>query len=84
MLTFHQISDVFGNTTCEENFQKIKNARQYYINFTDYLTTSYLNITNNKTYKTLSAVPQPSWLSCYKSNTTAVDEPGGWITMDSI
>ena len=27
------------------------------INFTDYLTTSYLNITNNNTYKTLSAVP---------------------------
>ena len=51
------ISDVIGNTTCEEDFQKIKNARQYYINFTDYLTTSYLNITNNKTYKTLSAVP---------------------------
>ena len=43
--------------TCEQDFQKIKNARQYYINFTDYLTTSYLNITNNKTYKTLSAVP---------------------------
>ena len=38
-------------------FKKIKNARQYYINFTDNLTTSYLNITNNKTYKTLSAVP---------------------------
>ena len=55
--TFYQISDVIGNTTCEEDFQKIKNARQYYINLTDYLTTSYLNITNNKTYKTLSAVP---------------------------
>ena len=38
-------------------FQKIKNARQYYVNFTDFLSTSYLNITNNKTYKTLSAVP---------------------------
>ena len=36
---------------------EIKNARQYYINFTDYLTTSYLNTTNNKTYKTLPAVP---------------------------
>ena len=65
MLTFYQISDVIGNTTCEEDFQKIKNARQYYVNFTDYLTTSYLNITNNKTYKTLSAVPQASGLSCY-------------------
>ena len=65
MLTFYQISDVIGNTTCEEDFQKIENARQYYINFTDYLTTSYLNITNNKTYKTLSAVPQASRLSCY-------------------
>ena len=54
---FYQISDVIGNTTCEEDFQKIKNARQYYINFTDYLTTSYLNIIDNKTYKTLSAVP---------------------------
>ena len=39
LLTFYQISDVIGNTTCEEDFQKIKNARQYYINFTDYLTT---------------------------------------------
>ena len=51
-MTFYQISDVIGNTTCKKDFQKIKNARQYYINFTDYLTTSYLNITNNKTYKT--------------------------------
>ena len=54
MLTFYQISDVIGNTTCKEDFQKFKNARQYYINFIDYLTTSYLNITNNKTYKTFS------------------------------
>ena len=53
MLTFYQISDVIGNTTCEEDFQKIKNARQYYINFAYYLTTSYLNITNNETYKTV-------------------------------
>ena len=45
MLTFYQISDVIGNKTCEEDFQKIKNARQYYLNFTDYLTTSFLNIT---------------------------------------
>ena len=51
LVDFYQISDVIGNTTCEEDFQKIKNARQYYINFTDYLTTSYLNITNNKLYQ---------------------------------
>ena len=59
MLTFYQISDVIGNTTCEEDFQKIQNARQYYINFTDYLTTSYLNITNNKTYKTYQLCHKP-------------------------
>ena len=34
-----------------------KSKMQGNINFTDYLTTSYLNITNNKTYETLSAVP---------------------------
>ena len=51
MLTFYQISDVIGNTTYQEDFQKIKNARQYYINFTDYLTTSCLNITNKKLYQ---------------------------------
>ena len=38
-------------------FKKSKMQMQYYINFTDFLTTSYLNITNNKTDKTLSAVP---------------------------
>ena len=57
MLNFYQISDVIENTSCEGDFQKIKNTRQYYINFTNFLTTSYLNITNNKTDKTLSHVP---------------------------
>ena len=59
MLTFYPISDVIGNTTCEEDFRKIKNARQYYINFTDYLTTSYLNILTIKLIKLYQLCHKP-------------------------